>query len=173
MSDSRDFTQGIIIKKLISFMVPVLGALFLQAMYGAVDILIVSWFGTDPGISGVSTGSNITGIVTFTVSAFAMAVTVLIGQYLGEKRSEKVSKVIGGAILFFLIAAVVVSILTIIFAKDLADLMKSPKEANKPNTTLTLIGLAVPLSSLFGIIINTIYFIIFRRKTREQEIQIV
>ncbi|MBQ9730604.1 MAG: hypothetical protein IJV94_00560 [Bacilli bacterium] len=51
--------------------------------------------------------------------------------------------------------------------------MKFPKEAIKLNTTLTLIGLAVPLSSLFGIIINTIYFIIFRRKTREQEIQIV
>ena len=38
-------------------MFPILGALILQAMYGAVDILIVGWFGTTSGISAVSTGS--------------------------------------------------------------------------------------------------------------------
>ena len=129
MSNSRDFTQGNIFKKLISFMIPVLGALFLQAMYGAVDILIVSWFGSDAGISGVSTGSNITATLTFTISAFTMAVTVLIGQYLGEKNKEKVSKIIGGAIAFFAVVAVIVSLLTVIFAKDLAILMKAPAEA--------------------------------------------
>ena len=33
---SDDFTQGSIVGKLVKFMVPVLGALILQAMYGAV-----------------------------------------------------------------------------------------------------------------------------------------
>ena len=36
-----NFTEGSIIKKLISFMIPILGSLILQAMYGAVDLLIV------------------------------------------------------------------------------------------------------------------------------------
>ncbi len=51
----NDFTQGGILGKLLRFMIPVLGALILQAMYGAVDILVVGWFGTTAGISGVST----------------------------------------------------------------------------------------------------------------------
>ena len=34
---SDDFTQGNIAGKLIKFMAPILGALVLQAMYGAVD----------------------------------------------------------------------------------------------------------------------------------------
>ena len=33
-----DFTQGNIANKLIRFMIPILGALVLQAMYGAVDL---------------------------------------------------------------------------------------------------------------------------------------
>lgn len=35
-----DFTQGSILKKLLRFMVPILGALILQAAYGAVDLLV-------------------------------------------------------------------------------------------------------------------------------------
>ena len=37
-SDKADFTQGSILKKLVAFMMPVLGALILQAAYGAVDL---------------------------------------------------------------------------------------------------------------------------------------
>lgn len=45
MNDKADFTQGSILKKLIAFMMPVLGALILQAAYGAVDLLVVGRFG--------------------------------------------------------------------------------------------------------------------------------
>ena len=40
-NDKAEFTQGSILKKLVAFMMPVLGALILQAMYGAVDLLVV------------------------------------------------------------------------------------------------------------------------------------
>lgn len=54
-----DFTQGSILKKLTLFMIPVLGALILQAAYGAVDLLVVGRFGTTAGLSAVSTGSQV------------------------------------------------------------------------------------------------------------------
>ena len=40
-NDKADFTQGSILKKLVAFMMPILGALILQAAYGAVDLLVV------------------------------------------------------------------------------------------------------------------------------------
>ena len=46
MSNTADFTQGSILKKLCRFMLPVLGALILQAAYGAVDLLVVGRFGS-------------------------------------------------------------------------------------------------------------------------------
>ena len=51
---TNDFTTGSIASKLIAFMLPILGALILQAMYGAVDVLIVGRYGTTAGISAVS-----------------------------------------------------------------------------------------------------------------------
>lgn len=130
MENSKsDFTQGSILKKMLKFMIPVLGALILQAMYGAVDILVVGWFGTTAGISGVSTGSNLINLVTFTVTGLSMGVTVLIGKYIGEKREEKVGNVIGGAICFFAVLSVILAVLLLIFARPLAILMQAPPEA--------------------------------------------
>lgn len=58
-NDKADFTQGSILKKLVAFMMPVLGALILQAAYGAVDLLVVGRFGSTSGLSAVSTGSQV------------------------------------------------------------------------------------------------------------------
>ena len=53
----QSFTVGKIMKPLILFALPVLFALFLQAMYGAVDLLIVGKFASFVDVSAVSTGS--------------------------------------------------------------------------------------------------------------------
>lgn len=124
-----DFTQGSIAKKLIRFMMPIFGALVLQAMYGAVDLFVVGQFGTNAGISAVSTGSNVVNLVTFVVSALTMGVTVLIGRYLGENEHERIGSVIGGAIAFFSLAAVVLMVVMLLFAPQFATWLNAPKEA--------------------------------------------
>ena len=70
--ERSDFTQGSILKKMIPFMMPILGALILQAAYGAVDLLVVGRFGTTAGLSAVSTGSQILNLVTFVITQLAM-----------------------------------------------------------------------------------------------------
>ena len=126
---ANDFTQGSIVGKMLRFMIPILGALVLQAMYGAVDILVVGWFGTTAGISGVSTGSNIINLVVFVVTGLSMGVTVLIGRYIGEKKENRIGKVIGGAVCFFAVLSVVIAVCMLVFAKPLARLMQAPEEA--------------------------------------------
>ena len=129
MRDKNDFTKGSIVLKLLQFMIPILGALILQAMYGAVDILVVGRFGTTAGISGVSTGSSIVNLVTFTITGLTMGVTVVMGQYMGEKKPEKVGQVVGGAIWLFLVLACVIAAAMLVFARPLAVLMQAPQEA--------------------------------------------
>lgn len=129
MNDKQDFTRGSIPVKMVRFMVPILGALILQAMYSAVDLLIVGKFGTTAGISGVSTGSNIINMATFTICGLTMGVTVLIGRYLGEGRPERIGRVIGGVICFFLSLAAVLTVFLLLFARPVAVLMQAPEEA--------------------------------------------
>lgn len=153
-----DFTQGSILKKLIKFMVPILGALILQAMYGAADILIVGKFGTTSGISAVSTGSSIVNMIIFTVAGLSMGVTVLIGRYIGEKNPQKIGKLIGGAICFFTLFSLIMSVLLLTLARPAALLMQAPAEA----LDLTVQYVRICGGGIFFIIAYNVISSIFR-----------
>lgn len=129
MSNTADFTQGSILKKLCRFMLPVLGALILQAAYGAVDLLVVGRFGSTSGLSAVSTGSQVLNLVTFVVTQLAMGVTVLIARYIGEKREKEIGAVLGGVAVVFTILAGCLFVLLVLFARPISMLMQAPQEA--------------------------------------------
>ena len=126
---ANNFTEGSILKKMIKFMIPILGSLILQAMYGAVDLLVVGQFGTTTGLSGISTGSNLMNMATFVVSGLAMAVTVQISKYIGMKKEERLGKLIGATIALFTTISIVISIILVVFARPLSILMQAPSEA--------------------------------------------
>ena len=128
-SEKGDFTQGSILKKLALFMLPILGALVLQAAYGAVDLLVVGRFGSTSGLSAVSTGSQVLNLVTFVVTQLAMGVTVLIARYLGEKQPKYIGPVIGGAAVVFTIISVVLFAVMVGLARPISVLMQAPAEA--------------------------------------------
>ena len=110
-------------------MLPVLGALILQAAYGAVDLLVVGRFGSTSGLSAVSTGSQVLNLVTFVVTQLAMGVTVLIARYIGEKREKEIGAVLGGAAVVFAILAGCLFVLLVLFARPISVLMQAPQEA--------------------------------------------
>ena len=124
-----NFTTGKILPPLIRFMIPVFFAMFLQSMYGAVDLMIVGRFGEASDVSAVSTGSQIMMSLTYLVSNFAMGTTILLGQRIGEGRGREGGKVIGSAICLFGVIALAFSALVPLFAAGLADLMNAPADA--------------------------------------------
>ena len=158
MNDKADFTQGSILKKLIAFMMPVLGALILQAAYGAVDLLVVGRFGSTSGLSAVSTGSQVLNLVTFVVTQFAMGITVLIARYLGEKRPEQIGSVIGGSAVVFTMIAVGLFIVMVGFAHPISVLMQAPKEA----VELTSVYVRICGGGIFFIVAYNLLSAIFR-----------
>ena len=119
-TDKMDFTQGSILKKLLRFMVPILGALILQAAYGAVDLLVVGRFGSTSGLSGVSTGSQVLNLVTFVVTQLAMGITVLIARYLGEKKEEQIGSIIGGGTVVYTVISLMLFVVMVGFARPIA-----------------------------------------------------
>ena len=136
MNNSKsDFTQGSILGKLLPFMMPILGALVLQAAYGAVDLLVVGRFGTTSGLSAVSTGSQVLNLVTFVITQFAMGITVLIARYIGEKKPQYIGALIGGATIIFAIVSAVLFVIMIGFSQPIAVLMQAPEEAVELTST--------------------------------------
>ena len=157
-NDKADFTKGNILKKLVAFMMPVLGALILQAAYGAVDLLVVGRFGSTSGLSAVSTGSQVLNLVTFVVIQFTMGITVLIARYLGEKRPERIGAVIGGGAVVFTMMSVALFIAMVGFARPISVLMQAPAEA----VDLTASYVRICGAGIFFIVAYNLLSAIFR-----------
>ena len=129
MEKNTSFTEGKILQPLILFAFPVLLALFLQAMYGAVDLLIVGKFATSADVSAVSTGSQIMTTLTNLISSFAMGTTILLGQQIGSGRKEEGGNTVGTAVLMLAGIAILMSIIMVIFAPQISSIMNAPEEA--------------------------------------------
>ncbi len=129
MRTAQDFTKGKILSPLIGFALPILFAVFLQTMYGAVDLLIVGQFSTVAEVSAVSTGSWIMTLVTSAITGLAMGTTILLGRKIGEGRAEEGGRVIGASIVLFAVVGAVITVLALVFAPQLALAMHAPKEA--------------------------------------------
>lgn len=110
-------------------MLPVLFAMFLQAMYGAVDLLVVGKFCENADVSAVSTGSQIILTLTSLLISFSMGITVAVGEKIGQKRPDGAAQIIGTGLVVFTFLGALFAIISAIGAELLAKLMHAPAEA--------------------------------------------
>lgn len=122
-------TEGGITKTLIRFAAPYLAANFLQALYGAVDLLVVGWFCDSAAVSAVSTATQITQIVLSLVSGLTMGGTILIAQYVGAKRVDQAADTISTMLTLFGIVSLAMTAVMLLAASPLLVLMQTPAEA--------------------------------------------
>ena len=129
MDSTKNFTNGRVLSSLIKFAIPVLAAMFLQSLYGAVDLLVVGQFAETIDVSGVATGSLLMQTVTMIITGLSMGVTVYVGQKIGEKNEEEAGRAIGSGIVLFILIGAFLSVLLVVFTKQLASLLHAPVEA--------------------------------------------
>ena len=125
----QNLVQGNILRTLISFAVPVLLALFLQAMYGAADLIIVGQFAGTNEQSGVASGSQLFNMVTMVITGLTMGVTVFVGEAIGSGNREQAGRGIGCGIAIFAVVALLVTAAVVPFSDQLAAWMHAPAQA--------------------------------------------
>ncbi len=129
MEQKNNFTTGGVLGPLVKFAIPVLAAMFLQSLYGAVDLLIVGRFAETVDVSGVATGTMLIHTVTMIVTGLAMGITVYVGQKIGEKDLEEAGRAVGAGIVLFVLAGAVLTVILVLFTKQFAILLNAPEEA--------------------------------------------
>ncbi len=129
MDNNKNLTSGGVLGSLIKFSMPVLLAMLLQSLYGAVDLFVVGQFAETADVSGVATGSLLMHTVTMIITGLSMGVTIYVGQKIGERNDEEAGKAIGASIVLFLLISVILSIFLVVFTKPLANLLHAPSEA--------------------------------------------
>lgn len=129
MATVHHFTEGKILQPLIRFALPVLAALFLQAVYGAVDLLVVGHFSDAAQVSAVSTGSQLLMTVTNLVAAMSMGCTVVLGQQIGKKEETKAGETVGATMALFTAGGILLALFMAVFAPQLSAWLQAPPEA--------------------------------------------
>ena len=132
MKNEIDLTQGKPINTLLTFAFPYIMANFLQALYGAADLIIVGKFCDKAMISAVATGSQLLQTLTFLITGLTVSATVLIGKAFGAKEFENIIKIINTMVICFIAAAIVISTAVLLSEQTILNLLQTPQEAYLP-----------------------------------------
>lgn len=128
----HSLTKGSIFRSLLTFAVPVFLALFLQAMYGAADLIIVGQFAGTGDQSGVASGSQLFNTATMLVVGLTMGVTVFVARCMGAGEKEKAARGVGTSIVLFALVAIVGTAIMVPGSEVLTLLVHAPQEAFGP-----------------------------------------
>ena len=129
LSKAYTFTSGPLFGPLIKFALPVLGALILQSLYGAVDLWVVGQYGVKADISAVSTGAQFIMMITNIIIGLAVGTSVLIGQNIGAGRRDLAGDILAAGIKLFAVCTLLVMITIPIAAPGICTILNSPEEA--------------------------------------------
>lgn len=126
---SNNFTSGSIMPTLIRFAFPLFLSNLLQAVYNVVDMVVVGHVVGEVGLSGLSVGGDVLSFLTFISMGFSNASQVIISQYVGAGKKEKLSRFIGTMSSFLFLCAIGMSALCLIFREQILGLLNTPAES--------------------------------------------
>ena len=138
----NDLTTGNVTKKLIRFALPFMLSTLLQTAYAMVDMIIVGRVVGAPGLSAVGMSSQISWLATALCIGFSNGGQIIISQLIGAGKKEELNRTIGTVTSLVFIAAVLISVLGIVFRKPLLTVMSAPEESFERAATYLLIVFA-------------------------------
>lgn len=125
----RDLTRGNVTRLLFQFAMPLLVSNTLQAVYNLVDMVVVGQYIGGAGMSAVSIGGDILGLLTFLAMGFSSAGQVLIARDVGANDMDSVHRTIGTMFTFMLSSSVVISILCFLIRDNILGWLNTPSES--------------------------------------------
>ena len=126
MKNQNLLTEGNVFHVLLSFSVPFLIANVIQALYGAVDLMVIGWYCSPESIAAVSTGTQVTQIITSMVSGLTLGSTILVGKYTGMRDEEQTRRTIGTTLSVFAIVAAALTLVMLAFRDPILAALRTP-----------------------------------------------
>lgn len=134
-----DMTQGSVFLHLLYFALPLLAGNVFQQFYNTVDIWVVGNYVSDEAFSAVGTVTPIINMLIGSFMGLASGAGVVISQYYGAKKFDKVQEAVHTAIAMTVILTVLFSIIGVAMTPTMLHFMKTPDEVfGESSTYLTI-----------------------------------
>ena len=116
------------IKSIIYFSIPILISSIFLNMYNIVDSIVVGRYVSESALAAVAASFPIVFMITSVFSGLTMGITILIAQFLGSKEYKQIFTSIFTSYVILIIGIIPLSILGIIFSRQLLIATNVPPE---------------------------------------------
>ncbi|MBQ9940859.1 MAG: MATE family efflux transporter [Clostridia bacterium] len=137
-----DMTTGSTVRHLVSFAVPLLVGNIFQQLYNTVDTWVVGNYASNQAFSAVGSVTPIINLLIGFFMGLSSGAGVVISQYYGAKRNEKVSQAVHTSVAVTLLMGVVFTFLGIAMIPFMLKLNKTPDSVLPQSTTYLTIYFA-------------------------------
>lgn len=145
----KNLTEGNILNTLLLFAVPIILTNLIQQLYGMVDLIVIGQYVGSTGTVGVSTGGELSDLMTPIATSFASAGKIFIAQLVGAKYEKRIKETIGTLLSLMMIISVVCAVASIWFYKPILNLLNCPEEAlSQASSYMIITALGMPF--IFG-----------------------
>ena len=139
---SVDMTQGHVVGHLVRFAIPLLLGNLFQQLYNTVDLWVVGRYVSNEAYSAVGTVTPIINMLIGFFLGLASGAGVVISQYYGAKKEDKVRETVHTSLVMTLILGIVLTVVGILIIPTMLQLMKTDLQAVPEATTYLTIYFA-------------------------------
>ena len=124
---SMDLTEGPFLKKIISFILPLILTGLLQNLYNAADLVVVGRFRGELALASVGATSALTNLLVGLFMGLSAGAGVVAAHHIGARSWKKVEKVVHSSVLLAMILGTVVAIVGFFLAPQMLRWMDTPE----------------------------------------------
>ena len=121
-----DMTVGEPWKQILAFTIPMLIGNIAQQLYNTVDSIVVGRYVGDNALAAVGSAGPILNLIIVLFIGIGMGSTIMVSQYFGARDRESLSYTIGNSITLTLISGVLVTVIGIVVARPLLEILNTP-----------------------------------------------
>lgn len=125
-SHQIDMLHGPIFSKLCLFALPLALASILQQLFNSADTAVVGRFSSSAAMAAVGANTAVVSMLINLVTGLSVGANVVIANYIGQDRRDKVNSAVHSIIVFSLICGVVMLIIGQVIAEPILALIDTP-----------------------------------------------
>lgn len=129
-----DMRKGKPTKLILKFALPMLVGNIFQQLYNMVDSIVVGRFVGKNALAAVGTSFSLINFITLLIIGLCIGSSIVISQYYGAEDYRRLKRVISTSSIFILIITIILTVTTLLFAKPLLILIKTPVEILEDST---------------------------------------